>query len=169
LAAAAVGALVFVYGGVLAIGASTAAYEPLRPLATIGLVASPASAAGNTDSFQVVANELDLDAAIDLGRKQGRSIMVDFSADWCTECKLMERNVFSQDVVQKQLRGFVLIRADLTHFNQSSKDLMRRFAVVGPPTIVFLNPDGSEVENARVVGDVGVTGFLSKIARALRA
>jgi thiol:disulfide interchange protein DsbD len=43
---------------------------------------------------------------------------------------------------------------------------MQRFAVVGPPTVVFLNPDGTEIADARVVGDIGVDGFLNKIAKA---
>ena len=95
--------------------------------------------------------------------------MVDFSADWCTECKLMERNVFSQEVVRRASRGMILVRADLTHFDRDSKELMKRFGVVGPPTIVFLSPEGHEIQQARIVGDVGVAGFLSKLAKAIRA
>jgi hypothetical protein len=33
---------------------------------------------------------------------------------------------------------------------------------------VFLNPDGNEIRDARVVGDVGVDNFLDKVARASR-
>lgn len=168
LATAAAGGLTLFYGCVLVIGAARSNYGPLQPLVSIGLVASSADAA-NADGFQVVSNEADLDKAIDLGRRQGRGIMVDFSADWCTECRLMERNIFSRDEVRQQLRGMLLIRADLTHYNMSSKNLMQRFAVVGPPTIVFLNPDGSEVKDARVVGNVGIDGFLDKVAKAWRA
>ena len=142
--------------------------DRLQPLISIGAVASSADA-GSTEGFQVVSNEADLDKAIDLGRRQGRGIMVDFSADWCTECRLMERNIFAKDEVRQQLRGMLLIRADLTHYDLSSKNLMQRFAVVGPPTVVFLNPDGSEIKDARVVGDVGVDNFLNKVAKAWRA
>lgn len=46
---------------------------------------------------------------------------------------------------------------------------MDRFGVVGPPTIVFLDPNGSEIRQARVVGDVSVADFLSKVATALRS
>jgi thiol:disulfide interchange protein DsbD len=45
---------------------------------------------------------------------------------------------------------------------------MKRFAVVGPPTIVVLNPDGTEIQEARVVGDIGMSGFLSKLNTVLR-
>ncbi|MGX9431629.1 MULTISPECIES: protein-disulfide reductase DsbD [Bradyrhizobium] len=169
LAAAAIGALSVAYGGALAAGAGTGTYEPLQPLAAVGLVTSPANATGRADGFRVVTNEAELQSAIDLGRKQGRVVMVDFSAEWCTECKLMERNVFSQDVVRQEFRELLLVRADLTHFDQDSKNLMKRFAVVGPPTIVFLGSDGAEIQEARIVGDIGVSGFLSKLAKALRA
>ena len=161
------GVLALFYGCVLVIGAALSDYGPLQPLVSAGLVAS-ASDARASDAFQVVSNEADLDKAIELGRRQGKSIMVDFSADWCTECRLMERNIFAQDAVRQQLRDLLLIRADLTHFDTSSKKLMRRFAVVGPPTVVFLNPDGREITDARVVGDVWVSGFLNKLAKASR-
>ena len=168
LATAGAGVLALFYGCVLVIGAALSDYGPLQPLISVGLVAS-SSDTDRADGFQVVSNEADLDRAIDLGRQQGRGIMVDFSADWCAECRLMERNIFAQDVVRQRLRGMLLIRADLTHYDMSAKNLMQRFAVVGPPTVVFLNPDGSEIRDARVVGDVGVDGFLGKIARASRA
>lgn len=167
LARAGTGVLALLYGCVLVIGAALSDYGPLQPLASIGIVASADASAA--DGFQVIANEADLDRAIDLGRQQGRGIMVDFSADWCTECRLMERNIFAKDEVRQQLRGWLLIRADLTHYDLSSKSLMQRFAVVGPPTVVFLNPDGSEIRDARVVGDVGIDNFLDKIAKAWRA
>lgn len=168
LARAGAGVMALFYGCVLLIGAALSNYGPLQPLISIGVVASSADA-GYTDGFQVVSNEADLDKAIDFGRSQGRSIMVDFSADWCTECRLMERNIFAKDVVRQQLRGMLLIRADLTHYDLSSKSLMQRFAVVGPPTVVFLDPDGSEIKDARVVGDINVDNFLNKIAKAWRA
>lgn len=176
VAAAALGALSVAYGGALAAGAGVAIYEPLQPLAALGLVTAPANATGSADGlhlvsnqFRIVTNGADLDGAIDAARKQGRTIMLDFSAEWCTECKLMERNVFSQEAVRRAFRNFVLVRADLTHYDRDSKDLMKRFGVVGPPTIIFLSPEGHEIQEARIVGDVGVSGFLSKLAKAIRA
>ena len=168
LARAGAGVLALLYGCVLVIGAALSDYGPLQPLVSIGMVASSADTSA-TDGFQVISNEADLDRAIDLARQQGRGIMVDFSADWCTECRLMERNIFARDEVRQQLRGWLLIRADLTHYDLSSKSLMQRFAVVGPPTVVFLNSDGSEIKDARVVGDVGLDNFLNKVAMAWRA
>ena len=82
----------------------------------------------------------------------------------------MERTVLSQAVVRRQLHGMMLIRADLTHFDQSSKKLMKRFAVVGPPTMIFLNPDGTEKSTKRASWAASAsTAFLTRIAKAIRA
>jgi thiol:disulfide interchange protein DsbD len=163
------GVLAMMYGCVVLVGAASAQYAPLRPLDAVGLLTRPVTSGGDKSSFQTVTSEKDLDDAIATASKQGRVVLIDFSAEWCTECKVMERGVLSEPVVLQQLRGVALIRADLTHVDQSSKKLMQRFEVVGPPTIVFLNPEGAEISNTRIVGAVGVDAFLSKVAKALRA
>jgi thiol:disulfide interchange protein DsbD len=138
-------------------------------LAFLGLIANAATSGDERSDFLNVSDEGALDAAIASASKQGRMMLIDFSAEWCAECKVMERTVLSQAVVRRQLHGMMLIRADLTHFDQSSKKLMKRFAVVGPPTMIFLNPDGTEIYEARVVGGIGIDGFLTRIAKAIRA
>ena len=167
-AAVTVGILAIVCGGALIVGAGTSTYGLLRPLETVGLITYPANASAYKDRFRVATSEADLEDAIRAGRMQGRAIMVDFSAEWCTECKLMERNVFSQEAVRQKLREVLPVRADVTAFDRESKNLMKRFAVVGPPTIIFLNPDGTEIQEARVVGNIGMSGFLSKLETVLR-
>lgn len=163
------GVIAMLYGCVLLVGAASAQYEPLRPLDAVGLVTRPQNSDADKGRFQTVTSEAELDRAIAAASKQGRMIMVDFSAEWCVECKIMERNVLSVPTVLQELRNVVLIRADVSRVDQSSKKLMRRFDVVGPPTIVFLNPEGSEISNARVIGAVSANAFLAKLAKAVRA
>ena len=166
--AAGLGVLAISYGGALAFAAGLGSYAPLRPLAILGLVTSPDSDGDGADGFQVVTTEVRLDQAIERARWEGRAIMIDFSAEWCTECKLMERNVFAQEAVRTELRHMLLVRIDLTHFGEEGKRLVRRFNVIGPPAIIFLTPEGEEIQDARIVGAVGVEGFLSRLAKALR-
>lgn len=167
LALAGIGALAICYGGALAVGAGLGAYEPLRPLAVLGVATFPGDAAD--DGFRVVTNAAELTKAIDSAREQGKPVMIDFSAAWCTECQVMDRAVFTRTTVRRELRGLLLVRADLTHFGPESQNLMNQFGVVGPPTVVFLRPDGNEIREARVVGDVGVSDFLSKVAVAFHS
>ncbi|WP_296739037.1 protein-disulfide reductase DsbD [Mesorhizobium sp.] len=155
------------YGGTLGLDAAFGDGSPLRPLAMLGVVAPPGEVADS--AFRVVKTEADLDEALGLARIQGRPVMVDFTAAWCVECKLMDRAVFSQEAVREKLHDILLVRADLTNFGRKSQGLMDRFGVVGPPTVVFLDAHGSEIRDARVVGSVGETEFLDKVATALRS
>lgn len=168
VAPVAAAAVFMMYGGALVIGAIDEWYEPLRPLAWAGIAPAANALGGEQDRFQIVTNEADLNAAIAGGREEGRPILIDFSADWCTECRLMERTVFADAAVRGRLSGLRLIRADMTRYDTASRKLMERFAVVGPPTLIFLSPAGAEVDGTRIVGTTAVDDFLTKIAAAER-
>lgn len=168
LTAATTASVLAIYGGSLAIGGITGWYAPLFPLVSAGIVPSAAMPGSSPDGFQTVSNESELDAAIQPSRTDGRPILIDFSAEWCTECRLMERTVFANDAVRHRLSGLRLIRADMTHYDPASKKLMARFAVIGPPTLIFLDAAGREVKGTRIVGATIVDDFLDKIAAAER-
>jgi len=55
---------------------------------------------------------------------------------------------------------------DLTHFDSpESEEIRRQYNVAGVPTIVFLDDEGNEVTEARVVGFVGPDEFLRRMDR----
>jgi thioredoxin:protein disulfide reductase len=76
--------------------------------------------------------------------------------------------VMADQTVRRRLGRLRLIRADMTRFDASSKKLMERFAVIGPPTLVFLNAAGKEVDGTRIVGATVVDEIIRKIAAAER-
>uniref|UniRef100_E6VGZ1 Protein-disulfide reductase n=1 Tax=Rhodopseudomonas palustris (strain DX-1) TaxID=652103 RepID=E6VGZ1_RHOPX len=159
----AAGLALFVYGGALIVGAAGGADDPLRPLAVFG---SSSRTAQPLHDARTVTSVAALDAAITDDRDRGKPIMIDFSADWCTACKTMERNVFAAPEVQRRLAGLTVIRADVTATNAETAALMQRFDVVGPPTMVFLDArDGEEVSAARIVGEVSADAFTLTLKR----
>lgn len=168
VAPAAAGVALAIYGGVLTAGGVSGWYAPLRPLAWAGITPSIAAPGAEYDGFRTVTNEHDLDAAIAAGSADGRPVLIDFSAEWCTECRLMERTLLADDAVRQQLNRLRLIRADMTRYDTASRKLMERFDVVGPPTLIFLDAAGREVDGTRVIGMTAVTDFLSKITAAER-
>ena len=79
-------------------------------------------------------------------------MLVDFSADWCTSCKEMERYTFTDPTVQAALAGTVLLRADVTRTTPTTRRCCKHFGIFGPPTIAFYGADGQERPRYRVVG-----------------
>ena len=54
--------------------------------------------------FKTVKTPRALDEAIATARQTGRPIILDFSAEWCVECKIMDRTVFSDPMVRQRVR-----------------------------------------------------------------
>jgi thiol:disulfide interchange protein DsbD len=60
------------------------------------------------------------------------------------------------------------VQADVTANDEVDQALLARFAIFGPPTIVFYDRQGSEIENQRVIGYMKVDDFLSHLDYVLR-
>jgi thiol:disulfide interchange protein DsbD len=159
------GILAAIYGVALLVGAAAGANDPLRPLA----FASSGSIDQRGLSVRTINSPAALDEAMRDARDQGRIVMIDYSAEWCTACKTFERDVLASPDIQRKLDGITVIRADVTATNKDTTDLMRRYDVVGPPTLVFVSPrNGEEIRSARSVGDTSVADFGRKIDLAIR-
>lgn len=116
---------------------------------------------------QTVTSLATFDAAMATARVTGKPVLLDFSANWCVECKIIDRNVLGNRTVRERMRDVVLIRADMTDYNDDSRALMQRFNVVGPPTMIFLDAQaGQEIPETRTVGPVDADTFIGKIANA---
>jgi thioredoxin:protein disulfide reductase len=154
-----VGVLAALYGVALCAGAALGATDPLKPLA----------ARTQQLQFRPIHSLADLDREVAQAKSQGRSVLVDFSADWCTSCKEMERDTFTDPQVQQALRDTVLLRANVTDNNANDQALMKRFAIFGPPTIAFYGADGQERSQFRVVGFMKAAAFAAHTRAAVNA
>ncbi|HEX4869216.1 MAG TPA: protein-disulfide reductase DsbD [Moraxellaceae bacterium] len=159
LLARAGGFAALVYAALLFTGAAAGGDDPLRPLAPLGGNA-PAS---QPTPFVRIRTNADLDREIALARQEGKALMLDFYADWCVSCKLMERNVFRRPEVAARLAKLRLVQADVTANNEDDRALLRRFNLMGPPSIVFFDKDGNEMAQARLVGEKDADGFLAHL------
>ena len=94
-------------------------------------------------------------------------VILDFYADWCISCKEFEKYTFSDAGVQQAMAGAVLLQADVTANDDADKALLKRFKLLGPPSILFFGPDGQERKNFRVVGFMQAEPFRGHVAQAL--
>src|SRR5438105_3458696 len=156
----AAGVIAGLYGVALTAGSALGGTDPLAPI--------PAFAAkARALPFRRIESVADLDREVARAKLQGRGVLVDFSAAWCTSCKEMERYTFTDPDVQAALSAAVLLRADVTQNDADDQALLKRFGIFGPPTIAFYGADGEERTQYRVVGYMKAQAFAARTRAAL--
>ncbi|MGZ0783983.1 protein-disulfide reductase DsbD [Pseudomonas saponiphila] len=149
------------WGGVLLVGAAGGSDDLWRPLK----VYSGGSVAGSTtthDAFTTIKSPAELQRALDSAQAQGQWVLLDYYADWCVSCKIMEKTVFGQPQVQSALTDVRLLRLDVTQDNADGRELLGRYKVPGPPSMLWIGPDGSERRSQRITGEVDANTFLQR-------
>jgi thioredoxin-related protein len=82
----------------------------------------------------------DVSAARSRARQEGKPILVDLWADWCTWCKRLDREVFSTPTFREYAARFVLLRVD-TEDGAGGTRLMEDFEVESLPTTLIVTHD----------------------------
>jgi thiol:disulfide interchange protein DsbD len=156
------GLAVGLYGVALAAGSALGGSDPLAPI--------PALAREQRQlPFRAIHTVADLDREVRAASAAQRGVLLDFSADWCTSCKEMERYTFTDPGVQGALADVSLLRADVTADDADSQALLKHFGIIGPPTIAFYGADGHERSQYRVVGYMKAGDFAARVRAALQS
>jgi thioredoxin:protein disulfide reductase len=100
--------------------------------------------------------------------KRGKPVILDFSADWCSPCRELERSVFSDPQVMALSKEFLTMRVDLTRHRPGQKELLARYAVRGVPTVIFINGKGREEGDLRVQEGIGKEEMIELMKKALQ-
>ena len=99
--------------------------------------------------------------------RAGRAAVIDFSADWCLPCRELDEKTFSDPRVREALERRALFKADMTRSaSPEVVTLSDKFAILGVPTLVFLDAAGSERKDLRLVGFEGPDDFLKRLEKA---
>lgn len=159
-----VGVMMLVYGVLLLIGLSIGNSNPLKPLHGFA-VGGNAQAAEQGLVFQRIHSVEELAAKVTQASAEGKSVMLDFYADWCVSCKEMEAYTFTDAKVKKALGNFVLLQADVTANSAADKALLEKFQLIGPPAILFFDKDQHEHPENRVIGYQDADTFLKSLQR----
>lgn len=158
-----VGIIALIAGLAYLVGALSGGRDILQPLS--GLRATATGTVLSETPFQRINNISELDDRIQAAA--GRTVMLDFYADWCVSCKEMERYTFSDERVRARFREMMLLQADVTVNSAEHAALLKRFRLFGPPGIVFFDRDGREIQGLRVIGFQPADRFVAVLDQAL--
>ncbi|MCK7544233.1 protein-disulfide reductase DsbD [Marinobacter bryozoorum] len=162
------GLVLFAWGIALLAGALSGASDPLRPLAPFiaanGTGADTASAAHAP--FERMEEPESIRDRLAQAGDRGQPVILDFYADWCISCKVMEREVFSQAEVITAMEPYTLLQIDMTDNTPEQQALLDELGLFGPPAILFYDPSGTEAQHLRVLGEMDRTAFLDHLGKA---
>jgi thiol:disulfide interchange protein DsbD len=113
--------------------------------------------------FILVHDLKDINKNLLLAQSEQKPVILDFYADWCESCVLMDKNVFQKQNIKEALNKYMLLRADLTANTKNDEALLKYFNVVAPPTVLFFDAEGNELNEKRIVGVVDAKEFLARL------
>jgi thiol-disulfide isomerase/thioredoxin len=125
------------------------------PCLFLALMLAPSCAEG---PFQ----DLSVEPALVAAKRDNKIVMIDFFTTWCGPCKKLDATTWKDPEVLKWLgEKTVALRIDA----EKEKELAAKHRIKAYPTMLFLKPDGSEMD--RIVGYKGPKEFLSQANDAL--
>ena len=172
------GLALLVYALTAWVGALQGQSNPLQPLpnSSSGLLLNTGNSANtasnnaaSVSTAWLTVTDVDvLKRQLEQAQQAGLPAIVDWYADWCISCKVIERNVLEHPQVRElfQQGNYQLLRLDITENTVEHRALLNQFKLFGPPVIQFFAENGSELETLRVVGEVNATEFIERLNQA---
>ena len=161
--------VVFLWGVIMLIGAGLGNRDWQKPLASLSF--NPSSSISNEvgELLKPVAiNNLDeLVQETNNAVANNQLTILDFYADWCLYCQIYKDRIFPSAEVQERLNEFSWLKADVTKVSQEHRALMEHFGVFAPPAIIFIDSNGNEIIEARIVGELSKEEFVMHLDNVL--
>ena len=98
--------------------------------------------------------------AVNKAIADNEKVLLDFTASWCENCKLLDAQTFSDERVQERLKGYKLVKIDISENDSAQTQMMKEFGVFAPPVLIFYEK-GAEI--SRFEGFVSANEFLAKM------
>lgn len=143
-----------VWTACLVVGASMGANDPWRPLSKLGTTATATIADARADIKISSLDELDPILA------SHEKVLVDVTADWCVECRIMERTLFTNR--PEVLSNYQVVKLDITETNDDSRAVLVRYGLFGPPALLIYQQGQLQT---MLLGEVKRTDFETALAK----
>lgn len=121
----------------------------------------------NTE-FKLVKTLDELQQEVKKSAEAGKPVLVDLFAEWCVACKEFEHITFADGEVKSLMAQFTLIKVDVTHATDQDQQLLDHFQVLGLPTLLLFDKNGSELTQSRITGFMGPKDFSAHLGSILQ-
>jgi thiol:disulfide interchange protein DsbD len=166
----ALGIILLLYGATHLIGAVSGSKDLVQPLKGVasgmisgGLSNQTSDSQVGHINFKPIKGAEGLKKALRESVAENKTTMLDFYADWCVSCKVMEKEAFTHPDVLALLDRVSALQADVTANDSIDSALMNSLGIYGPPAILFFDQNGLEIRNRRVVGEMSGEDFAAHI------
>ncbi|MGB0648015.1 MAG: protein-disulfide reductase DsbD family protein [Bradymonadia bacterium] len=107
--------------------------------------ASPSAKAGRLDWVPFRAEEATIEATLAVAKRKNQAVFVDFTADWCVNCKAFEKAYIDTASMAKVFTdtGVIAAKADYTRKDPPLREMLKALGRSGLPTYAIYFPDGS--------------------------
>ncbi len=163
----AMGLVFSLYGFMMMVGAASGNHNPLKPLAGFNASSSTqvASLSNTASTKQTITTKAQLQAALNAAQQENKVAVLDFYADWCIACKIMEEEIFNQPDVKSAMQDVVFIQMDMTDNTDEQLQMLNDMGLFGPPAVLFYKGN-QEQKELRIVGEVPSAEFMTQLKLA---
>lgn len=150
----ALGLIVGIWAVCLIVGAALGNDDSLHPLASLSAAPMMASTTGQPVANSATDKNITTLAELDTIVAANPKVIVDLTAGWCIECRIMDKNLFHNRPAQMQ--EWQLVKLDITETTADSKAILGRYKLFGPPALLYYQ-NGELVQQQ--VGEIGRSEF----------
>ena len=105
----------------------------------------------------------DLPAAKEMAKFEGKPMVIDFHADWCSWCHRMDEDTYADMRVAEMAKQFICVKID----TDAQPDVAENYRIRGLPSTVFLTSEAKKIET--IPGYLPPEKFLEKMENVLKS
>lgn len=122
--------LALTWSACLVIGSASGSQDSWQPLNR--LTSAPTQSVATTSTAAIRITKL---SQLQPLLAQYPNVLVDVTAAWCIECRIMDKNLFANP--PQQLANWQVVKLDVTDNTPDSQAVYQQLAVFGPPVLLY--------------------------------